>query len=313
MFDISTIGHLLYDIRCYVNDFPLRDRTVLTRGKIKYSAGGSACNSAVCSSNLEKKVAICGKIGFDDYGIFLIKNFISKKVDISNIVIDYHNPTGISVVIIDKNGQPEIVEMLGANEPIPIRGIKTNFFNTKLIHMTGTGLPILKYISASAKKKGIKVTFDPGRRAAAEGYKKLGPILENTDVVIGNKIEISHLLKMGENGSIEEIFKKIDALYPEKTFVVKQGAGETFVKNNNSFKVDTFKIKAVDTLGAGDTFAGALVTALSDKKKIEDSIVFANAAAAFKVTKEGAQSSPKKGELESFLELKKEDIDIKYL
>jgi ribokinase len=118
---------------------------------------------------------------------------------------------------------------------------------------------------------------------------------------------------MGEEGSIEEIFKKIDFLYPKKTFVIKQGSKETIVKNDNSFKVDTFKIKVVDTLGAGDTFAGALVTALSDEKKIEDSIIFANAAAALKVTKEGLQSSPIKKELESFLESRKDDIEIKYL
>jgi ribokinase len=313
MFDISTIGHLHYDIRCYVNDFPLPDRTALTRGRIKYSAGGSSCNSAVCSSNLGKKVAICGKIGFDDYGIFLINNFISKKVDISNIIIDYHNPTGISVVVIDKNGQPEIVEMLGANEPIPIHDLKTNFFNTKLIHMTGTSISTLKYVSASAKEKGVKVTFDPGRSTASAGYKRLDAILKNTDMVIGNKTEILHLLEMGEEGSIEEIFKKIDFLYPKKTFVIKQGSKEIIVKNDNSFKVDTFKIKVVDTLGAGDTFAGALVTALSDEKKIEDSIIFANAAAALKVTKEGLQSSPIKKELESFLESRKDDIEIKYL
>ena len=313
MYDIATIGHILYDVRCYVDDFPLPDRSSLTKGRIKYSAGGSACNSVVCASNLGKKVTICGRIGFDDYGIFLINNFIEKSVDTSDITIDYHNPTGISVVTINRDGQPEIVEMLGANEPMPVKDIKADFFNTKLIHMTGTNPSVLMYVSTIAKERGIKVMFDPGRSTSLSGYKKLDTVLGNSEVIISNKIEILHLLEMDEEkDGIVEIFKKADALYPDKIFIIKQGGKETIVKCDKSFKINTFKVDVVDTLGAGDSFAGAFATAWVEGKNMEDCVTYANAAAALKVTKEGAQSSPQRDELERFLEDRKNDIKVTY-
>ncbi|MDY6986350.1 MAG: carbohydrate kinase family protein [Candidatus Thermoplasmatota archaeon] len=313
MHDISMMGHMLYDIRCYTDDFPMPDKMSLTKGRIKYSAGGSACNSAVCASNLGKNVTICGKIGFDDYGIFLIQNFISKRVDTSNVIIDYHEPSGVSVVIINREGEPEIVEMLGANEPISVKDIKSDFFDTKIVHMTGTNLSALMYVSTSAKERGIKVMFDPGRSASHLGYTKLEPILKNCDVIISNRVEMARLMEIEDerNAAIEKIAERAERLLKDKVLIIKQGSDKTIVLCDKSFEVNTFRVNVVDTLGAGDTFAGAFATAMVEGKSFEDCTVFANGAAALKVTREGAQSSPSREELETFLE--KEDAAINYL
>jgi ribokinase len=313
MHDISMMGHILYDIRCYVDEFPMPDRMSLTKGRIRYSAGGSACNSSVCAANLGKDVTMCGRIGFDDYGIFLINNFISKKVDTSNVIIDYHEPTGISVVVIDKEGEPEIVEMLGANEPISVKDIKSNFFDTKLVHMTGTNPSALMYVSASAKEHGAKVVFDPGRSASHIGYTRLEPILKNCGIIIGNRVEMARLFEMENEATLQEVETKGRELLGGKILVIKQGSRETVILCDNSFRVNTFKVDVVDTLGAGDTFAGAFATALVENKSLEDCTVFANAAAALKVTREGAQSSPTRGELEDFIDKRRDEIKVEYL
>ncbi len=68
------------------------------------------------------------------------------------------------------------------------------------------------------------------------------------------------------------------------------------------FIVDGFKVKAVDTTAAGDTFNGVLAVALSEKKSFKDAVKFANAAAALSVTKLGAQPSvPSLNEIKEFL------------
>jgi len=313
MHDISTIGHILYDIRCYTDEFPMPDRMSLTKGRIKYSAGGSACNSAVCASNLGKNVTICGRIGFDDYGIFLIQNFISKRVDTSNIIIDYHEPTGVSVVIINRDGEPEIVEMLGANEPVSVKDIKSDFFDTKLVHMTGTNLSALMYVSTFAKERGIKVMFDPGRSASYLGYSKLEPILKNCDVIVSNRVEMARLLELENErkATIDEISRKAEEIFGDKVLIIKQGSDRTVVMCDKSFTVNTFKVDVVDTLGAGDAFAGGFATAIVEGKSLENCAIFANAAAALKVTKEGAQSSPTREELEAFLE--SANVEVNYL
>ncbi len=313
MHDISMIGHILYDIRCYTDEFPMPDRMSLTKGKIKYSAGGSACNSAVCASNLGKNVTICGKIGFDDYGIFLIQNFISKRVDTSNIIIDYHEPTGISVVVINRDGEPEIVEMLGANEPVSVKDIKSDFFDTKLVHMTGTNLSALMYVSTFAKERDIKVMFDPGRSASHLGHSKLEPILKNCDVIVSNRVEMARLLELENERSatIDEISRRAEEIFGDKVLIIKQGSDRTVVICDKSFTANTFKVDVVDTLGAGDAFAGGFATAIVEGKSLEDCAIFANAAAALKVTKEGAQSSPTREELEAFLE--SANAEVNYL
>jgi len=66
---------------------------------------------------------------------------------------------------------------------------------------------------------------------------------------------------------------------------------------------EAFSIKTVDTTGAGDAFCGSLAFALSCGKTLEDSIIIANAAAGFSVTKVGtAPAMPYRKELEKFLQ-----------
>ena len=67
-------------------------------------------------------------------------------------------------------------------------------------------------------------------------------------------------------------------------------------------RVPGFKVDAVDTIAAGDTFNGALITALLEEAPLPEAIRFAHAAAAIAVTRKGAQPSvPWREEIEAFL------------
>jgi ribokinase len=73
--------------------------------------------------------------------------------------------------------------------------------------------------------------------------------------------------------------------------------------NGNGKLVPGFKVKAVDTIAAGDTFNGALVTALLEGKTMANAVRFAHAAAAIAVTRPGAQPSvPWREEIDAFLQ-----------
>jgi len=65
--------------------------------------------------------------------------------------------------------------------------------------------------------------------------------------------------------------------------------------------VDAFKLNAVDTTGAGDSFAAAYIAMFLRGMDLYEKLVFANAAAAIKVTRPGARSSPRRDEVVSFL------------
>jgi ribokinase len=77
----------------------------------------------------------------------------------------------------------------------------------------------------------------------------------------------------------------------------KQGALVT--NHQGATRVPGFKIKAVDTTSAGDTFTGAIAYALAEGRPLEEAVLFANAAAALSATKQGAQiSMPSREEVE---------------
>ena len=77
--------------------------------------------------------------------------------------------------------------------------------------------------------------------------------------------------------------------------------GSVAIQEKKIIKAKAFKVKAVDTTGAGDSFLGAFCVALSEKKNIKDALTFANATAALKVTKLGASSMPYRSEVDEFI------------
>jgi sugar/nucleoside kinase (ribokinase family) len=99
--ELLTIGHILIDIRAYVDEFPVPDISAKIKGQIQYSPGGSATNAAVAASRLGIRSGICAILGFDDYGMTVMKALIAEQVDVSNIKIQYQDSTGVSLLIIN--------------------------------------------------------------------------------------------------------------------------------------------------------------------------------------------------------------------
>ena len=88
-----------------------------------------------------------------------------------------------------------------------------------------------------------------------------------------------------------------------QTVILTLGARGAFVADQSGTRiVPGFKMKALDTTGAGDVFNGALAVALAEEQPLMQAVRFANAAAAISVTRLGAQlSAPGRGEIESLL------------
>ena len=200
--ELTTIGHILLDIRGRVDDFPKPDSSIKIKGAIQYSPGGSATNVAVAANRLGVSSSLCAILGFDDYGIQIIQQLLKEGIDVSNIKINYHKPSGISMLIINRDGDPIIIQSLGANEPFPLSQLDLRgIINSKHLHMTGTDINILKEAARVAKHSGkghVKVSFDPGRSISHMGYEKLMPILENVDYLIINRTEVARMLGLSE-------------------------------------------------------------------------------------------------------------------
>ncbi len=303
--DLVCIGHVLYDIRCYVEDFPAPDKLAVMMGRLKSSVGGSAANSAIQASKLGLKTGVIGKVGFDEYGWSVVQSFRNYNVNVDHILVDFKKPTGVSLITVNKEGIPTFVQMIGASEPVFSNEIRPRYIqDSQHLHMTGVNLGALVSASEIAKASGKTVSFDPGRKKSDLGHKRLLPVIEHVDVLFVNRREARVLSGANAATDIMTVIKRLRrAIGKEKTFVVKGGSSDILVYSPNAeFSVSSFNVKVVDTIGAGDAFAGGFLTAFLQGKDLEDAVIYGAACGSLKCMDEGAQSGPNKLELEEFLE-----------
>ena len=291
--DLATIGHALYDIRCYLDEFPKPDHSSFIKGDFKHNPGGSATNVAFNCGQLGMKTSLLAKIGFDSHGKYITER-IGTKVDISGVKIDLKNPTGVSLVIINKKGQPEVIEMLGANATFTEKDLDMQILESaRNLHMTGTNLPVLEY---AARRTHGKVSFDPGRSISRLGWHKLRRILENTDLLAVNEIELQEL------GGKEVLFDNF-----ELTLIIKRASKPTlaYTGTGKRLSVKPPKVKAIDTIGAGDAFMAGLLYKLYKKEKyteqtLKAAIKYGHALAAYKIKRSGAEVAFTRRQIDSF-------------
>jgi len=314
--DMVCLGHVLYDIRCYVNSFPLPDKLSIMAGRLKHSGGGSAANVAVNSQKLGLKTGIIGKVGFDEYGWFVVQNFRNHGVNTDHILVDFKNSTGVSLIIVNKQGIPEFIQMIGSSEPILPGEIRAEYIqNTRHLHMSGINLEALLHASRIAKDLGITVSFDSGRKKSELGLKKLKPILKNIDTLLINRHEAKTLLGLANNTKILDVAKQLrKKIGEDKTYLIKGGKENVIaLSTKGDFLVSSFKVTVKDTIGAGDAFDAGFLAAILRGKTLEDAVVYGVACGSLKCTQEGAQSAPDKTILDAFLKENKDSVEISNL
>lgn len=282
---IVTVGHIVYDIRNYVEKFPEPDHTAIMRMHPKVSGGGSAANVAVNLHRLGFSSGVVGSIGSDRHGKFLLSDLKRLGVDTQEVKV-FRGMSGLSVIIIDSEGEVRVIEDFGVADRR--RTVDPDYIRqANFLHMSGCAPHLLESASRIANSAGIPISFDPGRAASRLGEKKLAEILRRCDFLIINRKELFALTGSREESEAAALAKKHNLVC-----VIKQGSREIIVKTKeaDSFTVEPFHVKPVDTLGAGDAFCAGFVAGMMEKRSLYDAVRFANAVAAAKVLKKGAQS-----------------------
>jgi len=283
-------------------------------GRLKFSAGGSAANSAVAASKLGLKSGIIGKVGFDEYGWSVIQSLRKQEVNLDHALVDFQNPTGVSLITVNREGTPQFVQMIGASEPICPEEINQKYIeNARHLHMTGLNTEALMRASEIAKNSNLTVSFDPGRKKSELGYKALMPVLKNIDILFLNRKEVRALLAVDVNEPIVNIMEKLkNKIGKDKTYIIKGGKEDVLAYSpTTEFSVSTFKVKVIDTVGAGDAFNTGFLTAFLEGKSLQEAVIYGVGCSAIKCTREGAQSSPNRLELEDFLKKNRNNVRLR--
>ncbi len=296
--EIATIGHIVYDIRNYVERFPEPDHTALMRMHPSVSGGGSAANVAVNLVKLGHQSGVIGNVATDRHGKYLLSDLHARGVDVSQVRA-FRGMSGLSVIIIDASGEVRVIEDLGVADHR--RAIDEDFIrSSKFLHMSGCAFHLLDAASKVAHKAGIPISFDPGRAASRLGEKKLAQIFDRCEFLIINRKELFSITGSREEAEAARLAKQYNMVC-----VIKQGGREIIVKTRDmsSFTVPPYVVKPVDTLGAGDAFCAGFIAGVAEKRSVFESVRFANAVAAAKVLRKGAQSLPSRRFIEKKFKL----------
>ena len=290
MKNICVIGSLNMDLVVNVDTMPKPGPTIIG-SNFKEVPGGKGANQAVAMTRLNGNVSMIGKVGEDGFGQTLINSLKNDKVDTTYIQTS-KGATGVALITVDKNAQNSIVVSPGANFEVKEDDIDNNIEAIKnsdiVVLQLETPLNTIKYALNKAKELNKYTILNP-----APAVKLDDEIIKNVDLLTPNETELEII--SGVSIETEEDIQKAAQIMIEKgvkELIVTLGSkGSLYINKEKSMFKKAYKVEAVDTTAAGDSYTGALAVALSQDKNIEDAMDFASKVGALSVLKEGAQSS----------------------
>ena len=290
MKNICVIGSLNMDLVVNVDTMPKPGQTIIG-SNFKEVPGGKGANQAVAMARLNGNVSMIGKVGEDGFGQTLINSLKNDKVDTTYIQTS-KGATGVALITVDKNAQNSIVVSPGANFEVKEDDIDNNIEVIKnsdiVVLQLETPLNTIKYALNKAKELNKYTILNP-----APAVKLDDEIIKNVDLLTPNETELEII--SGVSIETEEDIQKAAQIMIEKgvkELIVTLGSkGSLYINKEKSMFKKAYKVEAVDTTAAGDSYTGALAVALSQDKNIEDAMDFASKVGALSVLKEGAQSS----------------------
>ena len=247
-------------------------------------AGGKGFNQSIALARAGSPPNHIGQVGEDGRG--LVEQLQHEDVDISRIeVVD--GPTGHAIIQVDPSGENNIIVYGGANRelsPSRLEEACSTLGSDDWVLIQNEINGIEKIIRL-ASERGSRIIFNPSPMEAD----LLELPLEKVDTFLINRSEGEAL--SGES-TPERILQELKLRFPEATLVLTLGAqGVLYSNNREEIQVDAHPVDAIDTTGAGDTFAGYFLASLCQGSAPEQALQRACRAAALCVSRSGAAAS----------------------
>jgi ribokinase len=298
---IVVIGSINMDLVLRVPRMPLPGET-LTGGLFQTIPGGKGANQAVACARLSgggdrMRVAMIGCIGADAFGVALREALRADDIDDSHVASLPGVASGIASILVDANGQNSIVIAGGANDmlsPARINAASALLEQASIVVLQlETPLATVRHAIRLAHALGKIVVLNPAPAPTAG----LPPdMLAQVDYLIPNEIEAAMLVgtaptDAGGSAAIEAAARKLRAQGCRNVLITLGAKGIHAALANTNRHFAAQPVTAIDTTAAGDTFIGGFVAALAAGRSEVDAIAFGQRAAAWSVTRVGAQTS----------------------
>jgi len=277
---LCVVGSVNLDLVAVCASLPGPGETVVDARFNRYP-GGKGANQALAAKRLGSDVTLIAAVGSDEAATEALDLLRVAGVDLSRIIVLDRESTGVALIVVDDSGENQIAVASGANMALSPEHIDVSGFDAVLCQFEVRSDVILE---AARQADGLFcVNTAPARVLESE-------IIARADVIVANEGEYDMLA-----GQLDHF---------QGLLVVTHGprSAEAFRDGKLVARAVPPKVHAVDAVGAGDAFCGALVHALARDEGIEHALALANAAGAITASRTGAQPSiPTAAEVEKIL------------
>lgn len=284
---------------------PPKEGETLEGEKIETFLGGKGVNQAVALSRLGASVSFVGNVGQDSFGEELTASLSNEGIDLS-MLGSVNEKTGTALINVFENSENQIIYIPGANKLTSHKQVTPESLEAAHI--------IVSQMEVNPKE--VDQLFVNSKNKNCINILNLAPfkqpsnsLIAHTDIMVFNELEFSLFTSLDTSIPLEpdRLKEKLENLNlsPKLSLIVTLGErGLVYYENYKMDYIKSEKVDAIDTVGSGDCFVGALSYSLLQSKSLEESCEFANKSAALSVTKKGAATSmPKMEEVRSFYNL----------
>lgn len=301
--NLVVLGSINADHILNLESFPRPGETV-TGSQYQVAFGGKGANQAVAAGRSGANIAFIACTGDDDTGARVRQQLASDNIDVEPVTAIAGESTGVALIFVNGEGENVIGIHAGANAALSaglVAKQQQRIASADALLMQLES-PLESVLAAAkiAHQNNTTVVLNPAPARALPDE-----LLALVDIITPNETEAEKLT--GVRVETDEDAANAAQVLHDKgiaTVIITLGSrGVWASQRGKGQRVPGFKVQAIDTIAAGDTFNGALMTALLEGKALPDALRFAHAAAAIAVTRKGAQPSvPWRNEIDDFLD-----------
>jgi len=300
---LAVLGSINADHILNLAHFPRPGETVIGK-QYQVAFGGKGANQAVAAGRSGADIAFIACVGDDDIGERIRQQLATDRIDIAPVEAVAGESTGVALIFVNGEGENTIGIHAGANAAVtPERVEKYRQVIAgadALLMQLESPLESVLAAARIAHQNQTKVILNP-----APATELSDELLSLVDMITPNETEAQILTGVAVN-SDEDAAQAAAVLHDKgiaSVLITLGSRGVWLSEQGSGQRVAGFRVEAVDTIAAGDTFNGALIAALLEQLPMAEAVRFAHAAAAIAVTRRGAQPSvPWREEIDSFLQ-----------
>jgi sugar/nucleoside kinase (ribokinase family) len=283
-FDVLIVGLINADLIVKpVDHLPPRGVSIQA-DTIEAAVGGGAANTGRALKKLGWRAALAGLVGKDELGDLVYKIIQQTEVNVAYLYRKEGIPTSATLVLVGSDAERSFIQRTGSNQVLQLDDLSdVPWTQARWLHVGGClkmkSLDLAELLK-TAKSHGLFTSVDTDWDIFNAWEQKLFPALSSTDLLFTNESEGKKLTGETDPVKIAATLRKAGA----QTVIVKRGEKGCYVDSQaGGFDQAAYRVSAIDTTGAGDSFVAGFIHGVLSGWSLEESARFATGIAACSV------------------------------